>query len=71
MSPLELPLDQYAVLGSFPRIACLLCFLSGLGRSGGLPFRAMHSNCSTVPYLVPLLTLLALVELRCRFAKMS
>ena len=28
----------------------------------------MHSNCYNVPQIVPLLTVLALVALRCRFA---
>jgi len=52
--------------------ACFLSCLPDLGRSGGLPFRAiMHSTRSTVPHLVPLLTLLAFVAFPCSVAQIS
>ena len=70
--PLKLFIAQSdAVLGSFP-LRRESTFLPSWYRSNWWSaFRAMHSNCYSVPLMVPLLTLLALVALPWRFAKIS
>ena len=59
LSPLKLILTEVAGLSSFP-LKFLFPFscLPGVGRSGGLFFRAMHSKCYAGPHVVPLLTFL-------------
>ena len=73
LSTLKLLLTEVAVLGSFPlKFFFPFSCLPGVGRSGGLFFRAMHSKCYAGPHVVPLLTLLqAFVAFCCRFATKS
>jgi len=71
LSTLKVLLDHFAVLGSFP-LRCLSSFLPSWTWSEWWSAFLRHTfNGYTVPCIVHVLTLLALLELCCCFATMS